>query len=269
MHGGFQVQGTKSHILFCFRLIPLWFLALPSLCLAAPTQVSDPMAVDKNLWAPASVSTKINQPLPSSVAKEPVAVANPGRPVEPPTMPAVSKTYSLQVDSTAEAAPSGVAQIGLNPQGEPDLVLQEQNWRDAADMARAQADEIKSINSDGERVPLNVRMSYLPNPKLVPQEKPQRAPRPRLTEVPSSAKNVALPHKSAAECDASAVDTYKKKQLEALESDRKTLEALQAAIADLGLQKQLNFMTNASQGSAANTSQPQSMNISVPVTATP
>ena len=36
-----------------------------------------------------------------------------------------------------------------------------------------------------------------------------------------------------------ALDAYKKRQLAAIESDRQTLSALQGAIAQLGLQKQL------------------------------
>ena len=42
-----------------------------------------------------------------------------------------------------------------------------------------------------------------------------------------------------------AIDAYKKRQLAAIESDRKTLAALQSAISQLGLNKQLDFMVDA------------------------
>ena len=48
----------------------------------------------------------------------------------------------------------------------------------------------------------------------------------------------------AAAC--AALDAYKKRQLEAIESDRQTLTALQNAIAQLGLQKQLDFLPGVS-----------------------
>ncbi len=88
--------------------------------------------------------------------------------------------------------------------------------------------------------------SFLPSIKITPIPEPERA---RHIQTPASAaaapaadKNKALPADLAA-CVA-VLDSYKKKQLAALQSDRQTLTALQEAIAQLGLQKQLNFMTN-------------------------
>jgi hypothetical protein len=54
------------------------------------------------------------------------------------------------------------------------------------------------------------------------------------------------PKLSAADAAAcAALDAYKKRQLAAIESDRQTLSALQNAIAQLGLNKQLDFMIGA------------------------
>ena len=58
------------------------------------------------------------------------------------------------------------------------------------------------------------------------------------------------PPATAAACD--ALTAHKKRQLAAIESDRKTLAALQAAIAELGLGAKLDFMTDAN--STLNTS---------------
>jgi hypothetical protein len=58
-----------------------------------------------------------------------------------------------------------------------------------------------------------------------------------------------LPKKTPEEAAAcAAIDAYKKQQLQAIQSDRQTLKALQDAIKQLGLQKELNFMAGAQGG---------------------
>lgn len=168
------------------------------------------------------------------------AVAAPQRPLNLPTLPGVNKGFNLQVESTAEnktAAPP--AQIVQTSDGASDLQLQARNWQEATEIARARSDRASAVR-DPEHSPLDVRMSFLPNPKVVPVGPDEKKPRTHYLAMPATQKPPEEA-KTAAEC--AAVDTYKKKQLEAIQSDRETLQALQSAIADLGLQKQLSFMT--------------------------
>jgi hypothetical protein len=177
------------------------------------------------------------------------SVAAPTRPLDLPILPGVNKGFNIEVDSTEDnETASPPAQIINKNDGKSELHLQEQNWQAAAEIARQRADEKNHVNNDNGHAPLAVRMSFLPNPKVVPIPSPERKTRPRLVEIPAAAPKPAEPVKaqqSPAEC--AAIDSYKKKQLEALQSDRQTLKALQSAITDLGLQKQLDFMTGAQQ----------------------
>lgn len=222
-----------------------------------PQQGTDPIQINDDHWAPANGEADLTKSTakPATVPAKPAenakndsssTVAAPSRPINIPVMPTVVRSYTVQVDSTAEAVTPSTAEVVTKEDGEPDIALQEQNWRDATEMAREHADDQRNVNSDGERVALSVRLSYRPNPKIAPKEQPGRPLRARISEIPTAPKKV-LPDlkKPTAEC--AAIDTYKKKQLEAIQSDRKTLEALQSAIAELGLQKQLNFMPGAHQ----------------------
>jgi hypothetical protein len=175
-------------------------------------------------------------------------MAAPTRPIDVPTMPGVNKGYGTQADSTADNTTSP-AQIMIRDDGTTDIHLQLQNWQDAAEIARQHADEKNGVNADSEHMPLNVRMSFLPNAKVTPAPGPERKPRPRLTAAPPP-KPAPDEQKSPAEC--AAIDAYKKKQLEAIQSDRQTLQALQSAIIELGLQKELNFMAGAAQSPTLN-----------------
>jgi len=200
-----------------------------------------------------------------SVAAAP-AIAAPTRPLDLPLLPGVNKGFNVRVDSTSDVNATTPAQIVETKDGESEMHLQEQNWQDAAEIARQHADDKNGLYKDSEHAPLDVRMTFLPNPKVTPETGPERKPRIRLVDVPSIMKHAtAETQKTPAEC--AAIDAYKKKQLEAIQSDRKTLQALQSAIADLGLQKQLNFMAGAQQSPTL--SGGPSISGSNPVTATP
>lgn len=92
-----------------------------------------------------------------------------------------------------------------------------------------------------------VRLPMLPNRNVesffappVPRAGPKAEP-------PSAKAPEARPEAKQKKPDAEAMAAfaaYKKKQLEAIESDRQTLMALQAAIQDLGLTKKLDFSGN-------------------------
>lgn len=232
----------------------------------APAKVQPPAldaSPDENEAAEAAMGTHIVNGQIVSLAP---VVAAPTRPLDLPILPGFNRGFDIRVDSTSDNNASQPAQIVRTGDGQSDLHLQEQNWQDAAEAARQRADEKNGVNADVERLPLDVRMSFLPNPKITPVPSPERKPRPRLAEVPSLPKP-APEAPQTAEC--AAVDAYKKKQLEAIQSDRQTLQALQSAITDLGLQKQLNFMAGAQQSPALGAA-PQNQPISTaPPTGTP
>ena len=282
----------------------LGFTAVSTVCVAAEPENHDPIQLNDTQWAPAvqtaetaavDAGHKKNQtpsmssllgldttpksgvtlavtPPPTAVTDKSAdaqpsaapAVAAPVRPINIPVMPAVVNNFGLQIDSTAEAVTESPAQIVTKEDGESDIALDRQNWRDAAETAREQADQLRNASSDGERVPLNVRLTYLPNPKIIPNEKPTRPLRQRLTEMPAPPKQAVPETKKQPTPECAAIDTYKKKQLEAIQSDRKTLEALQSAIADLGLQKQLNFMAGSKQSEAQSTPVPTTLPVVTP-----
>ena len=194
-------------------------------------------------------------------------VAAPTRPLNLPILPGVNRGYGIQVNSTAEDSAAPAAQIVENSDGTDDLHFQKQNWQDAAEVARKRADEANGLTSaENESAPLDVRMSYLPNTQIKPEPGPGRPPRQHYTGVIAKTKKAerhvdeTAKQQTPAEC--AAVDLYKKKQLEAIQSDRQTLQALQSAISDLGLQKELDFMTG-----AQNNVSPQAA--STPTNATP
>jgi hypothetical protein len=141
------------------------------------------------------------------------------------------------------------AQI-VNLDSKPALHLEEQNWQDAAEAARQAATADARANGDDQHIPLDIRMSFLPNAKITPVPSPEyksthgRGP---LAAAPQAAEpQPKAPAADLAAC--AAVDAYKKQQLEAIQSDRQTLAALQDAIAQLGLKEQLSFLAGA-QGS--------------------
>lgn len=196
-------------------------------------------------------------------------IAAPARSVSLPVLPTDVGSRVL-VNSTAETPADAVdgtgAKVAVSTAVEAakaDAMPEQQKWRDAAELARQQVDQTRQGNG-----PLGVRLSYLPNMHVTPKEPPQRPRRdivaelPPMMPAPDDKKKVAANEAKQTPAECKAFETYKKKQLEEIKSDQRTLQQLQSAIADLGLQKQLNFMNGQ-----------RSADISVPVkqpqTATP
>ena len=197
-----------------------------------------------------------------------VVVAEPTRPLDLPILPAMNSGYNIPVETTAsDNVATSPAQIVQKDDGNSDLHFKEQNWQDAAEIARQHADERNGVNADNDHPPIEVRLSFLPDPKIVPAFNAPKKPRLRMVEVPTAPKPIPAVAEAPKTAECAAVDMYKKKQLEDIQSDRQTLQALQAAISDLGLQKQLNFMTEVRQTPIS-----AGQNLQVPgatVTATP
>jgi hypothetical protein len=177
------------------------------------------------------------------------SIAAPTRPLVLPVMPGMNKGFNVQIESTSDEKQTPAPKI-VNMDSNPELHLQTQNWLNATEAAR-DAERIKAGKiTEENHPPLNVRMSFLPDRKITPipdaerktthgREPAETAAAPR---APSLKDLKALPADLAA-CVA-AIDSYKKKQLDAIQSDRQTLAALQEAIAQLGLQKQLGFIAD-------------------------
>jgi hypothetical protein len=173
-------------------------------------------------------------------------VAAPTRPINIPVMPGMNKGYNVQVNSTEDEKPP-IAQI-THIDTQPAVSIPDKNWQTPQEAVRQSGKDGDDANSDNERQPLNVRMSFLPNSQITPIPSPEyKSTHGRPSPATVAAAPQAPPEKKVADLAAcAAVDAYKKKQLEAIESDRQTLTALQKAISQLGLQKELSFMAGAS-----------------------
>jgi len=231
-------------------------VSLPTL-----TSPSDPSAVAMKA---ATVPTPLLPPILSPTP----AIASPSRPLDLPIMPGVNKGYQMRVNTTEDENVRSVPHL-TNMDTNPTVQLSKHDWQDAAEAAQHNA----QVNKDGDgndepSEPLHVRMTHLPNLQVKPQPPPQpstnhgRAP-PQATALSTPVPD--MPKKSPAELAAvAAIGAYKQQQLEAIQSDRETLAALQKAIATLGLQKQLSFMSDA-QGSLDTKSDTAPITMNMPV----
>jgi len=168
-----------------------------------------------------------------------------------PLLPGINRGFDLHISSTndeetAEAetadpkmfiAPTRKIQPPIMP-----MVNQSTSGESDGQETKAAADG----EEQEQRSPLNIRFAKLPNskfavlslpPVIKPKENDQSAARPAEKQKQETVS------KQAQACEAPLV--RRKRQLEAIESDRQTLKALQSAIAELGLDKELNFSRGA------------------------
>ncbi len=248
---------------------PASTVSTPLPATAAPLSLSMPILSVPSLPVNASVPVS---PLPvaapatstsTKTSKTPVkgaVVASPSRPLNLPPMPEMSHSYNVHIDSTEDAEVNNPPHIA-NMATEPSIELPPSNWLPAADAAHIH-DANKKLEALGSSEAIPVRLSFLPSHKMIPAPDPNGTiPRDRTAllkqqmaidnATPAPAAKAQQTPQQLAAC--AAVDAYKKHQLEAIQSDRQTLAALQAAIAQLGLQNQLNFLTdpNSSVGKTA------------------
>jgi hypothetical protein len=188
---------------------------------------SEERATLSPLLAPEAKADQVTPP----ALKEPV-MAQPDRPIDPPLMPGINKGFDVRVGTTEDDVKPGARLADIDTT--PTLQLPKQNWLDAAQAAKEQASGKGDFQ---QNVPFDVRMSFLPGLSAPHKHASPHAP------VVASAPPIVEPPKSAADAAAcAAIDAYKKKQLAAIQSDRATLTALQTAISQLGLQKELGFI---------------------------
>jgi hypothetical protein len=262
------------------RLVLALLLALPALHPVWAVDETDPFQLDTSHWMSfdrykdvtqhqAATSAKADDdqtdltkpaPEPEAVAAAPTpetaasarptlaAIAAPQRPLNPPLMPGMNKGFSVPVTSTEDDRRPLIAPVAATAPVAPGDMLRDMDWQDAADAARRQAMTAAANDRDEDSPkPLDVRYSALPNTDIAPLE-PTLAKHNHGRPAPGAKPQVAEKEKPAAKsatdlAACAAIDAYKKRQLEAIQGDRQTLQALQEAIIQLGLQKELGFMT--------------------------
>jgi hypothetical protein len=211
---------------------------------------------------PAPVAEETLAPTAPGESAAPPQIAAPARPLDPPLMPGLNKGYTVKVTSTEDDTTPSPAPV-INAAAPADIHLADKNWQLPQAAVRYQT----NANGDEEEAaPLAVRMTFLPNAKVTPEPTPdytsaQHAARQTLAQGVVKPKQAEKTAPELAAC--AAIDAYKKQQLDAIQSDRQTLKSLQDAIASLGLQKQLGFMTGTDSAlNASGRSTP--MNIDIP-----
>lgn len=208
----------------------------------------------------------------SETAPETVQAAEPARPLQYPVMPGANLGYDVFVDSSDQkddaaydpdnpqltrpvdlpvmpgvtpSSPSPLAQGEDDGAGEDQAALPQDNaWKDAKAAAKAALAKKPAAN-----IPINVRLAILPDERVKaapgkPIIRPRKEPHEASKKIPVVKKPPDVKKSEPEAC--AALTAFRKKQLEAIESDRKTLSALQEAIAELGLDKKLDFMNNVS-----------------------
>jgi hypothetical protein len=196
-------------------------------------------------------------------------MAQPSRPLILPVMPGLNKDFDFLINSTAEAEadedtfPKADRPLNLSVmpgmrQGDAKLAFlnggddkktavappQDELWKDMKSFAR----EAARSASPRVPVPFNVRLAILPDPQVTavlgePVVRPRKKP-PEAVPGKTMPKDDKIAQRNAAAWE--ALNAFRKQQLEAIESDRQTLNALQDAIAELGLDKKLDFVAGAS-----------------------
>ena len=229
-------------------------------CASAPAfALEDPFEFDTGRWMSsktyeANIRRGIEPPAESPEAEKKEEPVAPPAPVvtapkinpavaalSPPVLPGLNKGFNLQVSSTED---EDGKKIHLSPSLTPgDVRLPEKKW-----LTPTAKDIFSKLgeDEDKEASPLKVRMSFLPAQNLTPTPSPDhdsatKRGHEQARKIAEASKPPEKTPEEAAAC--AALDAYKKQQLDAIQSDRQTLTALQNAIKSLGLSKQLDFIT--------------------------
>lgn len=157
----------------------------------------------------------------------------------------VNKGFDMSVGTTQE---DDEKQDQSAPEDLAGPALQDRDWKPLKDII-TRPSTAKQAGEYDATPPLTVRKSFLPSLRITPTPSPTHESAVKkghdyfrkLTEKNYKKKEKPKTPEEAAAC--AALDAYKKRQLDALQSDRQTLKALQNAIRSLGLSAQLDFMT--------------------------
>ena len=246
----------------------LWLCVLTSILSASPSwaQLADPFAQGGS-WvsldqfeeqqaaqteADAQAALVPPSPVQTVTQKGEETLATPVRALDLPVMPANVARHAFEVSSTQEEA--------------DDWYKEKKKWQpfEEADREILKQTEAEKLVSILGRDPFKVRFALLPGvTKSIMAERistnildreaiSEKAQAPKVAET---AKIVEEQKKTKEACE--AFTEHRRRQLEAMESDRQTLAALQSALSELGLSKELGFMakSGSSLSSSANASE--------------
>lgn len=226
--------------------------ALVSVADAVAT-AKEPFAIDDSQWkSPEGYDAREARnpaPLPSKETSAPTA-SNPDSAVSQeypddsfrtPLLPGINKGFNVEVESTEDK------NIVTEFEMRDGVSLSEGEWKSLPASSATDAGK----GDEEENQPLKVRMTYLPSKVPLPLPKAERSTAPRkghdlMRRLAEQKKIKPKTPEEAAACR--ALNAYKKQQIDAIQSDRETLKALQDAIKSLGFTKQMQFMVE--QGSA-------------------
>lgn len=197
---------------------------------------------------PSTISAQPKAPTNSESTNKATSSGQQSQPNPPADQNPQQEKFGLEISSTAENAklpiplPPDSVNGGQNKRYEP-------GWMESAATARRQAfiESAKGWAPYKATPSTSLRLSYLPGkvpPITQPNSQPPATPaQPEKKPAKSDARNPGAADAKAPDLETwtKAIKDYKTKQMEAIQSDRQTLEALQAAIKELGLQKELNF----------------------------
>lgn len=174
--------------------------------------------------------------------KEGQRIATPTRALNFPVMPGLASHAPVTVTTTADDAM-------ITDQD------QQRSWKNIqeAQAAAEQDEQAQQVLAEQSEKGLHIRLPALPSSEI------QSIPATRVSygKLASEAKAAALEAKAKRTTPASlkqaqvtteaceAMATYRRRQLQALESDRKTLAQLKKVLSELGLTSKLDFMTEA------------------------
>ncbi len=257
-------------LLAAFSILKDWLLPLAMasmltlVCLTVPARADSPFDLESSSWmsfdrykekpshwmAPEDRAQAVLQPVVVAPPLPPTAMpllTNETKLVVPPVMPGFNRGFEVKVNSTEDDNQISDSLLN-NANADPNL-KDNTDWTDAVAAAKRLAEQKRTGAKEEEPAFTHIRFSALPNIPM-PEPKAEKAAVAakkieiaKAKEAPPAAAAPKPPSVDPAIC--AALDAYKKRQLAALESDRKTLDALQNAIAQLGLQKKLDFMTGA------------------------
>ncbi len=208
-----------------------------------PLVIEDKKWVDLDSYEEAGADSSVSLPaLPDEPAPNPAPnkekIAAPVRPLDLPSLPAMAPVEALDAPSTEEENKAFFAN--------------KDKWRQIQDEQEEELEEDVDSSASGKKG-LSIRFATLPSPdvKSIPDErisKPVLDRQKLLGDADAAAKKKKASktkqqkEKEAQACE--ALNDYRRRQLEAIESDRQTLSALRKALSELGLVDRLKFMAN-------------------------
>lgn len=214
-----------------------------------PALAQDPFAFDDSAWKPFDGTLPVietpeegedeNTASPETAAAATV-VPEPPPQVRTTALPGINTQYDIRIDSTADRAMETSPNLTTNAESLA--------WQDPKQFMLQRESMKLSIQEDENGRRVNIRLPGLPGRKDSPVnvgsvtkaiDNYTAAPKAKTATAINPAQPQSCPQDNT-------LVALRKKQLAALDSDRQTLAALKAAIADLKAENELGYMTTVS-----------------------